>query len=284
MRRLTFLCTSMLLQPIHIVSAFTPALLLSPASNHDVVPTSICRKKNYLPPVTRSTLTTRTNTMIYSSAKDESFTCSSSRREYIQNAFIASGSVVSLPSNAGAAPITETGKNPTFSKGKSRTSGYKVQHTPAEWTAVLSNAQFNVLRKGQTERQRGSILEKETRQGLFVCAGCSQPLFSSRDKFDSGTGWPSFDSAIALDAVEVEDLGMMNMMEGAEVRCRTCGGHLGDVFGDGWRYGTKSKTGKRYCINGAALVFRPEGGGKELRGDIPPLNKVIQYEPSMYRS
>lgn len=194
-----------------------------------------------------------------------------SRRSYVKNTLIGA---VCFPAITNAAD--KEGLQ-TFQKGKSRNEGYSVQKSKSEWVTSLSQTQFNVLRRGGTERQRGSILEKEKRPGTFVCAGCDQSLFSSTDKFDSGTGWPSFESAINSEAVEIEEVGWMQSVDGAEVRCRTCGGHLGDVFGDGWRYG--SKSGKRYCINGAALVFRPMDGGKELRGDIPPPNKVIEYEP-----
>ena len=163
----------------------------------------------------------------------------------------------------------------TFRKGKSRVDGYEVRRSKDEWTALLTNTQLNVLRRAQTERQRSSILEKEKRDGRYECAGCNRPLFSSSGKFDSGTGWPSFDSPISYDAVEIEEVSVLQAIDGAEVRCKTCGSHLGDYFVDGWRYG--SKTGKRYCINGAALLFLPSDGGKTLRGDFLPPNKVIQY-------
>ena len=205
-----------------------------------------------------------------------------SRRSYLKKALIGvvvvSPTITAIPASSNAASTTAEGIK-TFEKGKGRNEGYNVQHSTSEWTTLLSGAQYNVLRKGGTERQRGSILEKEKRPGIFVCAGCDEALFAISSKFDSGTGWPSFDSAVGSDAVEIEDVGWILSMDGAEVRCRTCGGHLGDVFGDGWKYG--SKSGKRYCINGSALVFRPMDGGKELRGDIPPPNKVIQYEPSL---
>jgi peptide-methionine (R)-S-oxide reductase len=207
------------------------------------------------------------------------------RREYIKEAVTGTVGVVSVfPIASHAATSDESKEQPeTFKKGKSRSAGYEVQHSASEWSTLLSGSQYNVLRKGGTERQRSSILEKEKRVGTFVCAGCNSDLFVSTAKFNSGTGWPSFDSPINNSAVEVEDVGWgLKALDGAEVRCRTCGGHLGDVFEDGWRYG--SKTGKRYCINGAALIFLPvDGGGKGLRGDIPPPNKVIQYEPSLIR-
>ncbi len=157
-----------------------------------------------------------------------------------------------------------------------------------EWCMqyILSGAQYNILRKGGTERQKSSILNTFTNAnvGIYTCAGCNTPLFSSADKFSSGTGWPSFSTA--LEGVEEEELDPIRAtLDGKEVRCATCGGHLGDLFNDGWIYrGTSAaKMGKRYCIDGAALIFKPEGGGEDVFGDIPPPNKVIKYEQSMYR-
>jgi peptide-methionine (R)-S-oxide reductase len=169
---------------------------------------------------------------------------------------------------------------------KSRTDGYAVQHSEREWAYMLSGAQYNILRKGGTERQKSSILNENTitNVGTYVCAGCDTPLFSSGDKFNSGTGWPSF--AAALEGAEVEDLNPIRAtLSGREVRCHTCGGHLGDLFNDGMIYvGTAAaKTGKRYCIDGAALIFKPEDGGPEVMGDRPPPNKVIMYESRMYK-
>ena len=151
---------------------------------------------------------------------------------------------------------------------------------------ILSGAQYNILRKGGTERQKSSILNTFTTAnvGIYTCAGCNTPLFSSADKFSSGTGWPSFSTA--LEGVEEEELDPIRAtLDGKEVRCATCGGHLGDLFNDGWIYrGTSAaKTGKRYCIDGAALIFKPEGGGEDVFGDMPPPNKVIKYEQSLYR-
>lgn len=168
---------------------------------------------------------------------------------------------------------------------KSRSEGYAVQRSEREWAYVLSGPQYNILRVGGTERQRSSILENEKRAGTFVCAGCRTPLFTSTAKFRSGTGWPSFASALV--GVEQEDVNPIQAnLSGAEVRCKSCGGHLGDVFNDGWRFtGTPAfQTGKRYCINGAAMVFQAESGEKEVYGDQPPPNKVIEYEPTMYRT
>mmetsp|Transcript_16167 Transcript_16167/g.29163 ORF Transcript_16167/g.29163 Transcript_16167/m.29163 type:complete len:226 (-) Transcript_16167:104-781(-) len=169
---------------------------------------------------------------------------------------------------------------------KSRTDGYAIQHTDREWAYILSGPQYNILRQGGTERQKASILHTFTMAnvGTYTCAGCATPLFSSEDKFSSGTGWPSFSSA--LPGVEVEELDPVRAtLDGREVRCSSCGGHLGDLFNDGWIYrgSSAAKTGKRYCIDGAALVFKPEGGGEDVFGDDPPPNRVIKYEQSMYR-
>lgn len=219
---------------------------------------------------------------LYMDANPYSDECS--RRRYIKQTLLFGGiTIPALASHGAVEPATEDSTPQLFKKGKSRIDGYEVLHSKSEWTTLLSGAQYNVLRKGGTERQRGSILEKEIRSGIYACAGCNSPLFTSGSKFESGTGWPSFDSAVAANAIETEEMDWLHSLDGAEVRCRTCGGHLGDVFGDGWRF-AGSKTGKRYCINGASLLFRPMDGGNELRGDIPPPNKVIQYQPELQRN
>src|SRR2546426_6444923 len=117
--------------------------------------------------------------------------------------------------------------------------------TEDEWRKTLTPEQFHVLREHGTERPGSSPLNHEKRGGTFVCAGCGQPLFSSDTKFDSGTGWPSFDRPMP-DAVETtEDRSLF--MARTEVHCKHCGGHLGHVFDDG-----PATTGLRYCMNGAA--------------------------------
>ena len=160
---------------------------------------------------------------------------------------------------------------PAWAKSKSRTDGYAVQKDETEWKKQLSAIQYHILREGGTERPNYSVLESEDRSGVFKCAGCGTTLFSSQDKFHSGTGWPSFardyhDSG----NVEVEQVDAFQAkFGGAELRCATCGGHLGDVFQDGFLFaGTEAaKTGKRYCIDGAALIFYPEGSESPVRGD-----------------
>jgi peptide-methionine (R)-S-oxide reductase len=127
---------------------------------------------------------------------------------------------------------------------------WEVTHTDAEWRTLLTPAQYDILRKGGTERPFSHPLYKEHRAGKFFCAGCQNPLFSSKNKFDSGTGWPSFWKPLerGVYTSRTTSLGMM----GAEVLCRRCGGHLGDVFDDG-----PEPTGLRYCIDGLALTFPP---------------------------
>lgn len=157
-----------------------------------------------------------------------------------------------------------------LSGGVSRTEGYAVQKTEAEWRSQLSPVQYDILRRGGTEKPGYSILEKEKRAGEFRCAGCGTPLFASADKFNSGTGWPSF--ARRLEGVEVEQVNaVVANLAGAELRCATCGGHLGDVFRDGYLFvGTEAfATGERYCIDGAALIFYPADGSDPVRGDLP---------------
>jgi|EP00979_Chaetoceros_neogracilis_P010407 peptide-methionine (R)-S-oxide reductase len=156
---------------------------------------------------------------------------------------------------------------------KNRIDGYAVQHTDREWAYILSGQQYNILRQGGTERPNSSILEGEERVGEYRCAGCATPLFASASKFHSGTGWPSF--ATTLAGVETENVNPVQAsLLGAEVRCGTCGGHLGDVFGDGILYVNTPAflSGKRYCIDGAGLNFKPRDG-EDVFGDLPPPKK-----------
>ncbi|WP_375392426.1 peptide-methionine (R)-S-oxide reductase MsrB [uncultured Sphingomonas sp.] len=127
---------------------------------------------------------------------------------------------------------------------------YPVTYTDAEWRKRLAPAAYQVLRQADTERPYSSPLNAEHRAGTFGCKGCALPLFSSRTKFDSGTGWPSFWAPLA-DAVAVRSDKSL-LMERTEVHCRRCGGHLGHVFDDG-----PKPTGKRYCMNGVAMTFKP---------------------------
>jgi len=124
----------------------------------------------------------------------------------------------------------------------------KVTHSDAEWRKLLSPDAYEVLRHADTERPFTSALLDEHRTGTFACAGCDLPLFSSKTKFDSGTGWPSFWQPLdnAVIAKGDDSLGMIR----SAVECRRCEGHLGHVFDDG-----PQPTGLRYCMNGVALKF-----------------------------
>jgi peptide-methionine (R)-S-oxide reductase len=124
------------------------------------------------------------------------------------------------------------------------------RRTEEEWRQSLTPEQFHVLREHGTERRGTSPLNREKREGTFLCAGCGLALFSSDTKYESGTGWPSFWRAReqAVGTTVDQSHGMTRV----EVHCSRCGGHLGHVFPDG-----PEPTGMRYCMNGVALEFEP---------------------------
>jgi peptide-methionine (R)-S-oxide reductase len=130
------------------------------------------------------------------------------------------------------------------------TEQFPVTHTDAEWRKLLTREQYEVLRGHGTERPGTCALNFEKRAGTFICAGCGQKLFVAAKKFESGTGWPSFnDPEPGAVATTVDrSHGMIRM----ECHCSRCGGHLGHVFEDG-----PKPTGLRYCINGVAMNFEP---------------------------
>ncbi len=125
--------------------------------------------------------------------------------------------------------------------------------TPAQWRKRLTAEQYYILRKAGTERAGSSPLDHEHRAGIYHCAGCELPLFSSAAKYDSGTGWPSFYEPLPHAVVTRTDSNWL--MSRTEVRCARCRGHLGHVFDDG-----PPPSGLRYCMNGAALHFVPAQG------------------------
>lgn len=130
------------------------------------------------------------------------------------------------------------------------TETFPITRTDEEWRRLLTDEQYRVLRGHGTEAPGSCALLYEKRRGVFLCVGCDAPLFAARDKFESGTGWPSFNEP-EPGAVETT-VDRSHFMVRTEVHCANCGSHLGHVFDDG-----PPPSGLRYCINGVALVFLP---------------------------
>ena len=152
-----------------------------------------------------------------------------------------------LSGGVGAAALAASWLQPSPVRASST---FEVTHTDDEWRKLLTPEQFEVLRQAGTERPFTSPLLDEHREGIFACAGCELDLYSSKTKFDSGTGWPSFWQPLDKAVGTEEDLSF-GMVRSA-VHCSRCGGHLGHVFDDG-----PKPTGLRYCMNGVALKFKP---------------------------
>lgn len=127
---------------------------------------------------------------------------------------------------------------------------FRINLSEAQWRKKLTKQEYWILREAGTERPHSSSLNREKRRGTFVCAGCGNALYSSKTKYDSKTGWPSFWKALpgAVGTSVDYKIGVPR----TEVHCADCGGHLGHIFSDGPR-----PTGKRHCINGLAMDFRP---------------------------
>ena len=139
----------------------------------------------------------------------------------------------------------------TSAQKKENQKEFPVSKSDAEWKKELSEKQYYVLREAGTESPFSSPLNKNHEKGTYHCAACNTPLFKSEHKFDSGTGWPSFDREIKGNVAYGKDSNLGFSRD--EEHCATCGGHLGHVFNDGPR----ETTGMRHCINGLALKFVP---------------------------
>ena len=136
---------------------------------------------------------------------------------------------------------------------------FEVVKTDEEWQEVLSPKQYEVLRQHGTEMRGSSPLNKEKGDGVFLCAGCRQPLFNSGTKYESGTGWPSFSQPLPGAVGTTVD--RSHFMTRTEVHCSRCGGHLGHVFDDG-----PAPTGQRYCMNGVSMKFEKREGREADEG------------------
>lgn len=164
--------------------------------------------------------------------------------------------VLSFVSCQGQNSTTEKAKEPvkeiTNKEVKKDTMKFEVEKTEAEWKAQLSPEEYAVLREKGTERPFTGEYDKHFEKGMYVCAACENPLFTSDTKFDSHCGWPSFDEAIKGSTIYHKDTsyGMIR----TEVMCAKCGGHLGHVFDDG----PKATTGMRYCTNSVSIKFIPQ--------------------------
>ena len=152
---------------------------------------------------------------------------------------------------AGTAAAVAVGLFTRYTRAATPGETFELSLSDAQWRARLTPQQYAILRQEGTEWPNSSPLNNEHRAGTFFCVACNLPLFSSKTKFDSGTGWPSFWKPLDHAVGERRDttLGMLR----TEVHCRRCGGHLGHVFEDG-----PKPTGLRYCMNGVAMGFTPQ--------------------------
>ena len=151
-----------------------------------------------------------------------------------------------------AAFLISCNGNAQKNSDKKSSENYEVSKTEEEWKKELSSQEFAVLRNAATETPFSSELLDIKEPGTFVCAACGNELYETKYKFESGTGWPSFDRAIDGGVAYGSDSKLGYQRD--EVHCARCGGHLGHVFDDG----PQETTGKRHCINGVAMDFKPD--------------------------
>ena len=163
--------------------------------------------------------------------------------------FLSGAAIIGITALTGQAMALDIfGKK---SKSEKKAENFPYTLSDSEWKERLTSEQYRVLRKAGTERSGSSPLNSEKRDGIYCCAACDHPLFSSAHKFDSGTGWPSFFQPINDQALGFTTDYVL-LYPRTEEHCANCGGHLGHVFDDG-----PKPTGKRHCINGVALKFKP---------------------------
>ena len=184
-----------------------------------------------------------------------------------------------LPSNTRRSIVLSASSNtrrsivvgaPLVAASQPAAAAYSVVKSDDEWRAQLGPEGYEILRRGGTEAPNSSPLARETALGAYACAACGTALFSSAAKFESRTGWPCFGEP-APGAVEADGGGFLAGVTGVAFRCATCGGRVGERFGDGAAYpGTRAaRTGLRWCANGAALVFVPADGSPPASGEPP---------------
>ena len=175
------------------------------------------------------------------------------RRTFLQSLFAATGAAALPTTVAARGPANPSAEQIKIALQQANQPMNKIEKLTlpdAEWKKRLTPSQYGVLRNEGTERPFTSIHNEEKRKGVFHCAGCDLPVYSSEMKFDSGTGWPSFFTILPGAFEKKTDFKMIYPR--TEYHCARCGGHHGHVFNDG-----PQPTGQRWCNNGAALTFKP---------------------------